>query len=352
MPYRPTRRDFIRTTAAGGAGLALGVGCETDEVGEGDPPDPTTFDDIPLGQVVLVRAPAVEAVPRALALMGGLTFVEPGQTVVIKPNFTGPIPPPDTTSPDVLAAVISSCLDAGAGEVIVAERTFGPLVTADVVSYPLFDDFGRSWLDYIEEAGATFLSLDDEPWVEVLPDGADDYDEPLLVPALLDEADHVINVPALKTHNIAVFTMTLKNLFGWVHPDTRNGQVHGHPDNDADPDRPLRMFAQMGLAFDPVLQVMDAMVSRTTGGPTPPGDEVDTGLVLVGKDRVAVDAVGLSLLQVVGTEPHIEDRPVWDQVVLAEAVRLGLGVGGPDEITLVAEGVEEIGEIEERLRGM
>ena len=160
----------------------------------------------------------------------------------------------------------------------------------------------------------------------------------------------MINVPALKTHNIAVFTMAMKNLFGWVHPDTRNTQVHGHPLNDDDPDRPLRMFAQMNLAFAPVLQVMDAMVSRTTGGPTPPGDEANTGLVILGKDRVAVDAVGLALLQVVGTEPHIEDRPIWEQVQLAEAARIGVGVSGPDEITLVGDGVEEIGEIEERLR--
>jgi len=348
MIYRPTRRGFIRTTVAGGTALALGVGCDVEET-EGPAPA-ATFADIPQGQVTLVRADAATAVKRGLELMGGLTFIEAGQTVVLKPNFTGPLQPPDTTGPEVLSALIHHCLDAGAGEVIVAERTFGPLNTTDVVTYPLYDNFSRSMLDVIEDAGASFLALDGEPWVEVLPDGADDFAEPLLVPALLDRAAHVINVPALKTHDIAVFTMSMKNLFGWIHPDTRNDQVHGHPDNDDDPDRPLRMFAQMNLAFGPVLQVMDAMVSRTTGGPTPPGDTVDTGLVILGKDRVAVDAVGLALLQVVGTEPHIEDRPVWEQLQLAEAVRIGVGVTGPDEITLVGDGVEELGEIEERLR--
>jgi len=282
--------------------------------------------------------------------MGGLTFIDAGQTVVLKPNLTGPILPPDTTSPGVLVALIRACLDAGAGEVVVAERTFGPLVTADVVSYPLFEDFTRSMLDYIEEAGARFLALDDEPWVEVLPEGAVDFEAPLLIPALAAEADHVINVPALKTHGDAVFTMTLKNLFGWVHPDTRNTQVHGHAANADDPGRPLRMFAQMNLAFDPVLQVMDGMVARTTGGPTPPGDEAETGLVVLGRDRVACDAVGLAVLKAVGTESHIEDRPVWDQVQLAEAARIGVGVSGPDEITLVGEGVEELGAIEAYLR--
>ncbi len=348
MSYRPTRRRFIHTTVATGTGLALGLGCDAEKPDASDPD--ATFADTPRGQVVLVRSDAATAVARGLELMGGLTFIEAGQTVALKPNFTGPLQPPDTTGPDVLDAMIRACLDAGAGEVIVAERTFGPLNTIDVVTYPLYDGFSRSMLDVIEAAGGSFLPLDDEPWIEVLPDGADDYTEPLLVPALLDQVDHVINVPAMKTHDIAVFTMAMKNLFGWVHPDTRNTQVHGHPDNDTDPERPLRMFAQMNLAFDPVLQVMDAMTIRTTGGPTPPGDTAETGLIILGKDRVAVDAAGLALLQVVGTEPHIEDRPVWDQVQLAEAARIGVGVSGPDEITLKGDGVEELGEIEERLR--
>ncbi len=348
MRQRPTRREFIRTSVAGGTALVVGIGC-----GGGDDslrPPAASFDDTPRGQVALVRASAAEAVTRGLELMGGLTFIDAGQTVVLKPNLTGPILPPDTTSPGVLVALIRACLDAGAGEVVVAERTFGPLVTADVVSYPLFEDFTRSMLDYIEEAGARFLALDDEPWVEVLPEGAVDFEAPLLIPALAAEADHVINVPALKTHGDAVFTMTLKNLFGWVHPDTRNTQVHGHAANADDPGRPLRMFAQMNLAFDPVLQVMDGMVARTTGGPTPPGDEAETGLVVLGRDRVACDAVGLAVLKAVGTESHIEDRPVWDQVQLAEAARIGVGVSGPDEITLVGEGVEELGAIEAYLR--
>ena len=233
MRNRPTRRQFLRTGVAGGTALAMGLGCDAETSGHEDPVE--TFDDTPRGQVVLVRAEPATAVSRGLALVGGLTFIEPGQTVAIKPNFTGPLLPPDTTGPDVLAAMIRHCLDADAGEVIVAERTFGPLNTHDVVTYPLDDEFSRSMLDVIEDAGGTFLALDDEPWVEVHPAGADDFSEPLL--------------------------------------------------------------------------------------------------------------------QVMGTEPHIEDRPVWDQVQLAEAARIGGGGGGPDEITLVGEGVEEIEVIEEKLHG-
>jgi uncharacterized protein (DUF362 family) len=313
--------------------------------------DAGRFEDVPLGQVVLVRAgtPAA-ALARGIELMNGLGFIRPGQSVVLKPNATGPIPPPDTTSCEVLEELVRRCVAAGAGRVFVAERTYAPLHTPTVFDLLTCDEGTRTLRQVIEEAGATFRPLDEEPWDEVeLPAGTD-FEAPLLIPRILTEVDHFINVPALKTHNIAVFTMSLKNLFGFVHPDTRNGQVHGHPLNETDPERPLRMFAQMNLAFHPVLNVMDGILARTTGGPMPPGDVAETDMILLAKDRVALDAVGLAVLRRYGTEWEIEGKPVWDQVQLAEAVRLGIGIRGPDDVTLVAEGVDEIDEIEEKLR--
>ncbi len=353
-----TRREFMGTAVAAGAAAILGSRCGSG--GDGGTPDDgssdgdggiATFDDIPQGQVVLVRAdtPAA-AVARGMALMNGLTFIRPGQRVMLKPNMTGPIPPPDTTSAEVLVEMIRQCRAAGAGEVIVAERTYGPFQTATVFDWPLCQGDTRTMTECIEAEGATFRPLDDEPWDEFTLPGDTDFDEPILIPRILTEIDHLINVPALKTHSIAVFTMSLKNFFGLIHPDVRNGPVHGDPRNSTDPDREKRMFAQMNLAFHPILNVMDAMVSRTTGGPMPPGDVAETGMILVSKDRVALDAVGLAILRQVGSETWIEDRPVWDQVQLAEAVRIGIGVGGPDDITLVSENVREIAAIEEKLR--
>ena len=344
----------MKSTAVAGATLVVGTACSGEDgtPGETEEAEAThsPFDDVPVGQVALARGEtAAEAISKGLAQMGGLSFIRPGQIVLLKPNMTGPILPPDTTSPDVLVAMIDACYAAGAGQVIVAERTFGPLQTSLSFGTAIYEG-GKSMLDFVETAGATFRSLDDEPWLEILPEKAVDYDEPLLIPKILGEVDHFINVPALKTHKIATFTMTMKNLFGFIHPDTRNAQVHDHPKNDDDPDRMNRMFAQMNLPFSPTLNVMDAIVSRTTGGPTAPGDVADTNMILFGKDRVAMDAVGLAILKVVGTETWIEDKPVWQQAQLAEAIKIGIGVGGPDDITLVGDGVPEIDQIEAKLR--
>ena len=66
----------------------------------------------------------------------------------------------------------------------------------------------------------------------------------------------------------------------------------------------------------------------------------------------AMDAVGLAVFQHYGTEKWIQDKPVWQQVQLAEAVKVGVGVKGPDEITLVGDGVEELADIEAHLRAV
>ncbi len=351
MTRRPTRREFVRTSALGGAALALGLGCD----GEGIPVDDDDSAPAPQepadGRVYLARAATPEeAVTRALELFGGLTFVEPGQSVLVKPNVCGRADPPYTTSPAVLCEVIHQCLAAGAGEVIVAERTWWGSDTAEIFEATHYEDDTRCLLDYIEEAGATFLPLDDEPTFKTWPEGADDFTEAMKLFQVIRDVDHVINVPALKTHILASFTMTMKNFFGLVHPDTRRGQVHHQPEASEDPDKIPRMMAQINLAYTPSLNVMDGIVACTTGGPSPGGLTAATDLIVAGHDRVAVDAVGLAILQLVGTEPHIEDRPVWDQVQMAEAVRLGVGVRGPDEVELFGDGVDELDEIDAKLR--
>jgi len=349
MSWKPTRREFVRTSAVGGVALAVGVACDEEgvmEPGDDDTAEPTEPVD---GRVYLARAKTPElAVARALELFGGLTFVESGQTVLVKPNICGRGLPPYTTSPEVLCEVIRQCQAAGA-DVLVAERCWWGSDTDEVIATDHFEDDTKSLLDYIEETGATWRALDGTSTFKSYPDQALDFHEPLKIYDVIHEVDHIVNVPALKTHILASFTITMKNYFGLVHPDTRRDQVHLQPDSTDDRDRIPRMMAQMNLTYAPTLNVVDGIVACTTGGPSQ-GDEVETDLIVVGRDRVAVDAVGLSILKVVGTEPHIADRPVWEQVQMAEALRIGLGVGGPDEVELFSEGIDEIGEIETVLR--
>ena len=137
-----TRREFVKTTLAAGAALTLGAGCSE--------PEPIVETGVPQGRVTLVRAETPDAaIARGIELMDGFSFIEAGQTVMLKPNMTGPLPPPDVTSPEVLTALIRQCIALGAGEVIVAERTAYQLATTTSFDLPVYD--GRGMQEWVEE---------------------------------------------------------------------------------------------------------------------------------------------------------------------------------------------------------
>jgi uncharacterized protein (DUF362 family) len=62
--------------------------------------------------------------------------------------------------------------------------------------------------------------------------------------------------------------------------------------------------------------------------------------MLAGTDRVAVDAVGVAILQHLGTTPEVSRSPIFAQEQIARAVELGLGVSTPDEIRIITDDEE------------
>ena len=74
-------------------------------------------------------ADPAELTRRAIAALGGIErFVKPGANVVIKPNICVAYHGPEyaaTTNPDVVAAIVSLCLGAGAARVRVMDAPFG-----------------------------------------------------------------------------------------------------------------------------------------------------------------------------------------------------------------------------------
>jgi uncharacterized protein (DUF362 family) len=59
--------------------------------------------------------------------------------------------------------------------------------------------------------------------------------------------------------------------------------------------------------------------------------------MLISRDRVALDAVGLAILKSLGTNSAIADTPICKQDQIARAVELGLGASSPDAIELVTD---------------
>jgi uncharacterized protein (DUF362 family) len=71
--------------------------------------------------------------------------------------------------------------------------------------------------------------------------------------------------------------------------------------------------------------------------------------VVLGADRVAVDAVGVAILRLHGGNATVNRGRVFEQEQLARAAQFGLGARGPAEVELVTDDPES-GTLADRLR--
>jgi len=110
--------------------------------------------------------------------------------------------------------------------------------------------------------------------------------------AVLDQATAIINVPFLKTHNIAGISCCLKNLsHGLVRHPARFHENHCSP-YIADIVSLPQIRAKLRL------NIVDALRVVFDGGPQAYADGIwDAGTLLVGADPVAADTLGLDIIE-------------------------------------------------------
>jgi uncharacterized protein (DUF362 family) len=76
---------------------------------------------------------------------------------------------------------------------------------------------------------------------------------------------------------------------------------------------------------------MEAFVD---GGPMT-GKRVKGEIFLASTDRVAIDATGVAILKLLGSNPSIMKPKIFEQEQIARAVSLGLGVSSPSEVEVI-----------------
>ena len=254
------------------------------------------------------------AARRALELIGGMKrFVRPGQRVVVKPNIGWDRAPEQAanTSPEVVETVVRLCLEAGAAEVRVFDRSCNDPRLC----------FRRSGiLEAVERIGdrrATIFIPDDRKYREVaIPAGVTLKSWLVYEDALA--ADVFVNVPVAKHHGLTGLTMGLKNVMGVLGGN--RGQIHtGFDDKIVD----------ANLARPSHLTVLDATRILVAHGPQGGRlEDVRTpGTVVAGADIVAVDAYATRFF---GSEPakigHVR-----------RAAERGFGTMDLDKVRLVEE---------------
>lgn len=263
-----------------------------------------------------------EAVGRAIELLERNPVA--GCAVLVKPNFNTADPFPASTHNDTLAALLDHVKKMGATSLTVGERS-GPPATGEVMREMGIAAICRS-------RGVGLINFEDLPetdWVRMRPDDshwADGFD----VARPVFDAECVVATCCLKTHRYGgVFTMSLKLAVGITHKRNMS-ELHGSRRHMR------RMIAEINQVYRPALILMDGTEVFTDGGPMT-GTKKRAGLMLAATDRVAIDAVGLAVLKDLGSNDAIMGRPIFEQEQIARAVELGLGVGGPGEIDIVAD---------------
>ena len=248
--------------------------------------------------------------------------------VVLKPNFNSADPFPGSTHNDTLAALVKFLKERGARGVIVADRS-GMGVTRLVMQM-------KGIFDLAGEMGFEAIPTDELPaegW-EHLPLEGSHWRRGVEMPKLFLQADHIVQTCCLKTHRFGgQFTMSLKNSVGMIaRYSVEDGydymrELHSSP-------RMQEMIAEINLAYEPTLVVMDALEAFVRGGPEA-GTKENPGVIVASWDRVALDAVGVAILRMYQTTAAVARGRIFDQAQIRRAVELGLGASSPEEIELI-----------------
>ena len=208
--------------------------------------------------------------------LGGMSaFVCPGERVLLKPNLLyGKAPEfAVTTHPEVLRGVIELVRQAGGIPLVGDSPGFGDIRKVAEKS---------GLLRVIEETGAELVEFVSP--MEIVGSGLFKRIE-LARPYL--EADRIINLPKLKTHEMMTMTCAVKNLFGAVVGPAKAGW---HLKAGADRELFARMLLEIYLLRPPDLNIVDAVIAMEGNGPGS-GDPVQVGLLLAGVNPVAVDVI-------------------------------------------------------------
>jgi uncharacterized protein (DUF362 family) len=327
-----TRRGFVKTAAAGAAGLALlGLPSGRSEAVEKYPH---------WGEVVVIRDDTATQGPnvnmkvvqsmldeaiRAFTQGGGWPSLIPsyktGETVGIKVNCGVPMV---STQWKVVAAVVKGLVGMGVPQnKIVVWDAEGESMKYSAINWltNVFNGLRITATDKLSDPFDRSKSMDIEG-------------NPTCLSRLLTEAAHLINVPVLKNHFEAGITFALKNHVGSGGESIKDRQKIFHlPPEEGN--RWHKMFgrgqpiasriALMNTAPDikkkTRLIVGDALFGVYTRGPAGEPEFAHNGLI-VGLDPVATDHQARLIIE---NERKKNNLPVVPSLHIDQAIKLGLG---------------------------
>jgi uncharacterized protein (DUF362 family) len=254
---------------------------------------------------------------KAVNLIGGFNkVIDKGDQVLLKPNYNTADPPPASSDPEFLRAMVELLLENGAGKVIVGESSWQGLATRKALEQ-------AGVLATLKDTGAEIAFFDEEESVKV--DVGGEYLGHVSLAGRAMKADKIVYSCCLKTHFRADFSLSLKLAFGFTKKSERMAFHVRHL---------KEKLVDLNLVVHPNLVVMDGRKCFITGGPFN-GEVRKPNVILASGDRVAMDVESIKIIEnFEGSK--LKDNP-WSYTQIRRATALGLGVKSEDEYAVITE---------------
>jgi uncharacterized protein (DUF362 family)/NAD-dependent dihydropyrimidine dehydrogenase PreA subunit len=274
--------------------------------------------------VALVRCPGYEAdqvldaLRRGIELLGGLDrFVRSGERILLKPNILAGEPPEKavTTHPSVLAGCVRLFRRGGA--------------TVYFGDSPGRESQARgARLSGLQAAAiASGATLADFRTSQPLVSAEGRFETSFPVARAVHEADGLVNLAKLKSHQLTRLTGAVKNLYGCI-PGRRKILYHLRYQ---DVHEFCGFLVELNLSLPTRLHVLDTIVAMEGNGPRS-GDPKTVGALLLSDDPVAVDATFCRLIDL---DPEILPTTTAGS-------RAGLGYYREADIEVIGDPIEAL----------
>ncbi|MCR5613366.1 DUF362 domain-containing protein [Treponema sp.] len=241
-----------------------------------------------------------------------------GKTVLLKPNILYPKAPELAvcTHPVVVGAAVKAFVELGAKRVIAGESPAIANSTNAAKATGMYDQVvknGGEWADFKDSV------------IVQCPQGK--IVKSLNFAKQFLDADIVVSLSKLKSHQLMSYTGAMKNLFGFVI-GLEKAESHYRFSKKSDFGA---FLTDLNIAANPQYAIMDAIVGMEGPGGPGSGDPINLGFLAASDNILALDWKCSSL---VGYNPH-------NIVNLEDSLKRGIWLNDESEVKTVGESEEE-----------
>ncbi|MDD5552097.1 MAG: DUF362 domain-containing protein [Candidatus Pacebacteria bacterium] len=217
----------------------------------------------------------------AVSEIGGFkNFINPGETVLLKPNFNTADPFPASTDLEFLKTVVELVYECDPKIVMIGDSS-----TMSINTRKVMEELGVFKLEKMPKPPRIYV-FEERKWIKKeIPEGK--YLKKVSVTNFLDRADKVILLPCLKTHFLAQYTGALKLSVGFMKPYQRVSLHARHLQEK---------ISELNKIVSADLVIMDARKCFINKGPAK-GKIKEPNLILASENRIAIDIEGVKVIQ-------------------------------------------------------